>query len=114
MTSVADTGTRRNQNPAAPQPGGASPAIAEGGASQPLRADAGGQQRAGAGASGYQARPQGPGGLGSTVGGSGSGRSSGKLRWLLFALALVVAAAVVWFLIPHGAPTPPQQGRGGF
>ncbi|MEO6339775.1 MAG: MdtA/MuxA family multidrug efflux RND transporter periplasmic adaptor subunit [Caulobacteraceae bacterium] len=111
---MADTGTRRNQSPAAPQQGGASPAIAEGGASQPLRADAGGQQRAGAGTSGYQARPQGPGGLGSTVGGSGSGRSSGKLRWLLFALALVAAAVVVWFLIPHGAQAPPQQARGGF
>ena len=112
---MADTGTRRNQNPAAPQPGGASPAIVEGGASQPLRADAGGQQRAGAGASGYQAQSQGqPGGVGSTVGGgSGSRRSSSKLRWIFFLVALVVVAAVVWFIMPHGPQTPVNPGRGG-
>jgi len=101
---VAETGTRLTPTPDDPNAG--RPA--------PPRADAGAAQHGAGHATGYQGGAQAhPGGTGTTTGGSRPRGPSGRIRWLLFAIAVVAAAVLIWFLVPKGeAPQP--QGRGGF
>jgi multidrug efflux system membrane fusion protein len=103
---VAESGTRLDQPPGDPDANRRPPAP---------RAES--PHAPGGGSPGYQGAPQAaPGGPGKGAGAGGARPKapSGKLRWLLFILAIAAAAAVVWFLVPKGAQTPPQGGPGGF
>ena len=98
---MAESGTRLDQPPGDPDANRRAPAP---------RAEA--PHGPGPGATGYHGAPRAaPGGVGASTDGTRPKGPSRRLRWLFFAVVILAAVALVWFLIAR--PDRPGSGHEG-